>query len=399
MTNLHRFAVLFAAASMVQPVTAQSLFLLNAFAVDRAGTTLVDVAGARLIDDRGQLRACGQTTVAQAVARLDAPGFLVRLMEGATPPDLRVEQWSGTGAAEWQVETPFFSSMAAAPGGGAVISRQTVGADLIEFQRLDASGSERWRSTLANAEQPPSFYDYSVDDRGRTLFTLPRPQGEQRWQVDVGMLDAEGRLAWLQSEIREGFSIPVLVNDGQGDFWWYQAGSATLSTVVPSELQRLSPWGLPLSRNTGPELAAGREIERPVVGANDTLWYLATKPDAEIELARLTPGGKLARYPTRRTLVTQLVADGDGAWLAAYTGHYEFTIELYTASGRQWSRALRGLRDVRLEVQPGGDLRLLALESNGITVRRIAAATGQVLWRTGRAQMDRECAVLNAGKH
>ena len=82
----------------MQPVTAQSLFLLNAFAVDRAGTALVDVAGARLIDDRGQLRACGQTTVAQAVARLDAPGFLVRLMEGATPPDLRVEQWSGNGA-------------------------------------------------------------------------------------------------------------------------------------------------------------------------------------------------------------------------------------------------------------------------------------------------------------
>jgi hypothetical protein len=232
MTTFQRFAVLIAAASMVQPVSAQSLFLLNAFAVDRAGTTLVDVAGARLIDERGQLRACGQTTVAQAVARLDAPGFLVRLMEGPTPPTLRVEQWSGTGAAEWQVETPFFSSMAAVPGGGAVISRQTVGEDVIEFQRLDASGNEIWRSALANAEQPPSFYDYTVDDRGRTFFTLPRPQGEQRWQTDVGMLDAAGRMAWLQRGVRDGFSIPVLVNDGQGDFWWHQAGSATLSTVA-----------------------------------------------------------------------------------------------------------------------------------------------------------------------
>lgn len=397
MTAVHRFAVLIAAASIVQPVTAQSLFLLNAFAVDRAGTALVDVAGARLIDDRGQLRACGQTTVAQAVARLDAPGFLVRLMEGATPPDLRVEQWSGNGATEWQVETPFFSSIAPVPGGGAVISRQTVGAELIEFQRLDANGQEIWRSTLANAERPPSFYDYTVDDRGRLLFTLPRPQGEQRWRVEVGMLDAAGRMAWLQSEIREGFSIPVLVNDGQGDFWWHQAGSATPSTTVPSALQRLTPWGLPLSRNTGPELAAGRDIERPVAGANDTLWYLATKPNADVELARLTPGGKLARYPTRRSLVTQLVADGEGAWLAAYTGAYEFTVEHYTAAGRQWSRVLRGLRDVRLEIQPGGDLRLLALESDGISVRRIAAGTGQVLWRAGRPQMERECAALNGG--
>lgn len=399
MTILHRLTVLIAAASMVQPVTAQSLFLLNAFAVDRAGTTLVDVAGARLIDDRGQLRACGLTTVAQAVPRLDASGFLVRLMEGATPPTLRVEQWSGSGAVQWQVETPFFSSMAAVPGGGAVISRQSVGEEAIEFQRLDASGNEVWRSTLANTERPPSFYDYSVDDRGRTLFTMPRPQGEQRWQVEVGMLDADGRVAWLQSEIRDGFSIPVLVNDGQGDFWWHQAGSATLSTTVPSALQRLSPWGLPLSRNTGPELAAGREIERPVVGANDILWFLATKPNADVELARLTPGGKLARYPTRRSLVTQLVADGEGAWLAAYTGAYEFTVEHYTAAGRQWSRVLRGLRDVRLEVQPGGDLRLLALESDGVSVRRISAATGQVLWRLGRAQMEHECAGMNAGEH
>lgn len=399
MINLHRFVVFIAAASMVQPVTAQSLFLINAFAVDRAGTTLVDLAGARLVDERGQVRACGLTTVAQAVPRLDAPGFLVRLMEGPTPPTLRVEQWSGSGAVQWQVETPFFSSMAAVPGGGAVISRQSVGEEAIEFQRLDASGNEIWRSTLVITEQPPSYYDYSVDDRGRTLFTMPRPRGAQRWQVDVGMLDAEGRVAWLQSEIREGFSIPALVNDGQGDFWWHQAGSATPSTTVPSALQRLTPWGLPLSRNTGPELAAGREIERPVVGANNILWFLATKPNADVELARLTPGGKLARYPTRRSLVTQLVADGDGAWLAAYTGAYEFTVEHYTAAGRQWSRVLRGLRDVRLEVQPGGDLRLIALESDGISVRRIAAATGQVLWRTGRAQMERECAGMNAGKH
>ncbi len=58
---------------------------------------------------------------------------------------------------------------------------------------------------------------------------------------------------------------------------------------------------------------------------------------------------------------------------------------------------LRGLRDVRLEIQPGGDLRLLALESDGISVRRIAAGTGQVLWRTGRPQMERECAALNGG--
>jgi hypothetical protein len=136
-----------------------------------------------------------------------------------------------------------------------------------------------------------------------------------------------------------------------------------------------------------------------VVGANDTLWYLASRPNADIELARLTPGGKLARYPTRRTLVTQLVADGDGAWLAAHTGAHEFTVEHYTAAGRQWSRVLRGLRDVRLEIQPGGDLRLLALESDGVSVRRISAATGQVLWRAGRVQMERECAVLNAGKH
>ena len=118
---------------------------------------------------------------------------------------------------------------------------------------------------------------------------------------------------------------------------------------------------------------------------------------ADVELARLTPGGKLARYPTRRSLVTQLVADGEGAWLAAYTGAYEFTVEHYTAAGRQWSRVLRGLRDVRLEIQPGGDLRLLALESDGISVRRIAAGTGQVLWRTGRPQMERECAALNGG--
>lgn len=396
--NLSRLSVLVAACAMASTASAQSLFLLNAFAVDQAGNTLVDLGGARILDDRGEVRACGQSTVMQATARLDAPGFLVRLMHGATPPELSVEQWSGHGIPEWRVETPFFSGVVAVPGGGAVVSRQAVGEDVIELQRLDTFGNELWRSKLTRAELAPAYYDYNVDDRGRTLFTLPRSLDGQRWQVDLGMLDAQGKLTWRQSEIREGFSIPALVNDGQGDFWWYQAGSGTPTASSPSIVQRLSPWGLPMFASTGPGLAAGREIERPVAGANDTLWYLATKPDVEIELARLTAGGKLARFPTGRDLITQLVADGEGAWFSAYTGLYEFTIEHYTADGRQWSRVLRGVRDVRLKVQPDGDLRLIGLESNGVSVRRIAAATGQVLWRTGKAQIERDCAALNAGK-
>lgn len=398
MPRFPRLAVLIAAAIVGQDAAAQSLFLPNAFVVDRAGSTLLDIAGARLVDARGNVRLCGQAMVMQAHPRLDASGFLVRLSEGPLPPTVRVEQWSGSGVPQWQVESTFFSGIAAVPTGGALISRQQVGDDLIEFQRLDARGNELWRSRAVRGEQPPSFYEFMVDKHGRALFTLPRPVSERQWQVEVGMLDADGRLAWVHRQSRGGFSIPTLADDGQGNFWWHLGALLTTEGGQPSALVRMSAWGTPLSQRLGRELVGGREIERPVAGAEDDLWFLAGKPDVDVELVRLPEGGGLARFPTGRRVATQLIADGDGAWLIANTGVHEFTIDHYTAAGRQWSRVLRGLRDARLDIQPGGDLRLLALENSGISLRRISAATGQLLWRKSRAQIDRECTALNGGQ-
>lgn len=380
-TYLPRLALL-AGLTWALPATAQSSFLTNAFAVDRAGTTLVGHARTTLIDRNGNVVACvAEPSPREAVARLDGPGFLVR-------GNNEVAQMNGGGDYEWRVYTGFFGAVVPLREGGAMTWNVAMGSNVVEFRRLDAAGNDVWRvQPLRTAD--PTQLDMLVDDQGRTIYSLPVGRTEQACRSEVGMLDAAGQLTWAQQEPQASCTAGALADDGRGDFWWY----------LRPTFFRISPWGLPLASYQASALTPAAEIwYRPASAGGDALWTRADTADGSVDLVRLLPEGKSARFRTGRNVVTQVVADGDRAWITANTrsfgGNDEYTIDHYSSAGRRWSRTIPGPILARLRVQPGGDLRLLSLERNGISVRRISADNGHVLWKLSAADLQRGCDAL-----
>lgn len=380
--HLPRLALL-AGLTWVVPATAQTVFLTNAFAVDRAGTTLVGGlrTGTSLIDRNGTVIACvAEPNPREAVARLDSAGFLVRSHND-------IAQMNGRGSYEWRVWTSFFGAVVPLREGGAMTWNVEMGSDQVEFRRLDATGNDIWRVRPLRTAQPTSM-EMLVDDRGRTIYSLLVSQTAQGCRSQVGMLDASGQLTWAQQEAHASCTTDALADDGRGDFWWY----------LRPNFFRISPWGLLLASYQASALTPGAEIwYRPAAAGGDALWTRADTIEGSVDLVRLTPDGKFARFPTGRKVVTQLVADGDSAWIAANTWNGdapEYAIDHYTSAGHRWSRVIRGPLDVRLRAQAGGDLRLLSFERSGISVRRISADNGHVLWKLGAGDIQRQCEAL-----
>ena len=380
--HLPRLALL-AGLTWVESATA-TVFLSNAFAVDRAGTTLVAGVGTSLIDRNGKVIACvAEPPPRKAVARLDSAGFLVR-------HNFEIAQMSGRGEYEWRAWTPsFFGAVVPLQEGGAMTWNVVMGSDEVEFRRFDAAGNDVWRVRPLRTLDPTSL-EMQVDNRGRTIFSLAVGRSWQACSSQVGMLDASGQLAWAHQEPQASCTSGALADDGRGDFWWY----------LRPTFFRISPWGLLLTSYQASSLTPGAEIwYGPAAAAGDALWTKANTADGSVDLVRLAPEGKTARFRTGREVVSQLVADGDSAWIAANTRgsrDAEFTIEHYSPVGRRWSRVIRGPIDVRLRVQPGGDLSLLSFEYTGFYLRRISADNGRVLWKLSAADLRRECDALAA---
>lgn len=380
-TYLPRLALL-AGLTCGLPASAQAPLLMNAFEVDRAGTTLVGSARTTLIDRNGNVVACiAEPSPREAVARRDGPGFLVR-------SNNEVAQMNGRGDYDWRVGTGFFGAVVPLREGGAMTWNVEMGSNVVEFRRLDAAGNDVWRvQPLRTAD--PTLLEMLVDDHGRTIYSLPVGRTEQACRSEVGMLDASGQLTWAQQEPQASCTAGALADDGRGDFWWY----------LRPTFFRISPWGLPLASYQASALTPAAEIwYRPASARGDALWTRADTSDGGVDLVRLVPEGKSARFRTGRAVVTQVVADGDRAWIAANTrtsgGSDEYTIDQYSPAGRRWSRTIPGPLLVRLQVQPGGDLRVLSLERNGISVRRISADNGHVLWKRSAADLQRGCDAL-----
>ncbi|MFO1495409.1 MAG: hypothetical protein U1F26_12230 [Lysobacterales bacterium] len=380
-TYLPRLALL-AGLTCGLPATAQSPLLMNAFEVDRAGTTLVGGARTTLIDRNGNVIACiAEQSPREAVARLDGPGFLVR-------GNNDVAQMNGRGEYEWRVGTGFFGAALPLREGGAMTWNVRMGSNVVEFRRLDVAGIDVWRvEPLRTAD--PAQLEMLVDDRGRTIYSLPVGRTQQGCRSEVGMLDASGQLTWSQQELQASCTAGALADDGRGDFWWY----------LRPTFFRISPWGLPLASYQASALTPAAQIwYRPASAGGDALWTRADTADGSVDLVRLLPEGKSARFRTGHNVVTQVVADGDRAWIAANTqkfgGNEEYTIDQYSAAGRRWSRTIPGPLLARLRVQPGADLRLLSRERNGISVRRISADNGHVMWKLSAADLQRGCDAL-----
>lgn len=414
---------LFASSALAQPVNLPQLL-----AVDRAGNTLVTVRGrdlrretALLLDTSGQLAHCrtgAPATAAMAArARRDADGFLFTSEDGSGRSSL--ERWDARGGVDWEQVfelRPGFNrrpGLASTPdGGAALIEEFDVPGYLYEAQmvRLGADGTERWRTPLFAYGNGLSEYDLSVDRHGRLHFAASATRSpfslNAPGTVRLGMVGADGRLAWLHAEAHGSAAQSKLFSDGNGDFWWYLSAHGWPSVPYrPSQLARWTPWGMPLATFEGPAMVAGSEIHQPAVDGSEAVWFLAFGP-RELELVRVGTAGREARHviDARREprsaregayYWTLLSVAADAAWVAVLRPAIDGgpTVERYTRAGRAWSRRLPGQVSVQtLVATETGEARVLS-ENAGREpwLVSLSPRSGEERWRVSLSAAFAAC--------
>lgn len=392
--------------------------------VDRAGNALVNfgAAGAfhpvvAVLDRSGNVLHCRpDAPLTDVQARQDAPGFFALRFESLAFPDSNsLERWDGQGNVEWshRMRGEDFASTA---DGGAVVSEFEFGAGqaVTSLLRLDADGSVRWRERIFADQAQPFGIDLQEDREGRVLFAA-NPQSlllvmGPRGFAHLGQVGADGRLAWSRREARASLTETRILDDGNGDFWWFLSRSLLSPPVVEyraSRLERRTAWGLLLATVEGPALVAGNEIAQPQADSGDVLWFLA-EGATRSELVRLTREGRQMRHALEARIhlrehplfgptpyATGLSVRSGAAWLAGSRPEdvNELTVSHYTETGRSWSRRLSGLDRVRAVVAAvGGEARLLATNTaDEGWLLSLDPRRGDVLWRKSLRAVTAAC--------
>jgi hypothetical protein len=383
---------------------------LRNLVVDRAGNTFVELVArdqsriaAAVVDASGQLASCrvGDISVAAVHARRDAAGFLVLIRDFSSLPLLTrtLERWDGRGGVDWRYVTRG-GDMAPAPDGGAVLWEEVHGRPDGRLQsqmlRLDPDGGLRWRADVFADFLAPRAVSMNVDKLDRVHFAaephaaliVAGPRGPAR----LGLVGADGQLAWLHQEPSFTLAPSVLLDDGSGDLWWFLGSTelvASTVTYLPSRLQRWTPWGLPLVAYHGPAMVAGTEITQPALDDGDAVWFVAQGVARQSELVRLSTDGRMARHRIRPDLPVRLaVADGS-AWLAGpFAGNssgatVSASLERFTEVGLAWSRRLNGRVAVwGLAATHDGAAHLAAAGSDReVWLSRLTPRRGDEVWR------------------
>lgn len=415
---------LIAACLVAAPASASSPFLGRELAIDQAGNALVNfgAAGAfepvvAVVDPDGNVLHCRpDAPMTDVRARLDAPGFLALRFEfGHFPDSHHLERWDGRGTVEWSYRTAG-DDFAPAPDGGAVVWEVEYGSGRAQSKlaRLDARGTILWRENVFADGSAPFGVDLRVDTFGRVLFAA-NPQSlfhvnGPRGTAHLGLVNADGSLAWIQREARFSLTETRILDDGAGDFWWFVGRSLLAPPVVDyraSKLERRTAWGLPLAAVDGPALVPGSEISEPQVDDRDVLWFLAEGPSRG-DLVRLTREGRIQRHSLASRIhvrlhplfgptpyPTGLSVQSGSAWVAVSEPgvHDQLTAARYTESGLAWSRRIGGVERLReLVAAPAGDARLLATDGDDLGwLLSLDPRRGEVLWRKSMREVTAAC--------
>jgi hypothetical protein len=398
--------LLTAALSSSACAVASPVFLNDQVAVDRSGNSLVSMAresgtaAIAVLDARGQVSYCRVGFQGKARARTDADGFLVLRDYAFLTQSL--ERWDGQGRVDWEFVTPG-SDFAPMADGGAVLWEEELEAPGVlraELVRLFPDGNLRWRAPVYSAPSAALSVDLVGDSQGRVRFaTAPLANvltGEFYGIARLGMVGADGQLAWSYSEPRATASDSRLLDAGDGDMWWYLSLSrlsARLITYFPSQLSHWTPWGLPLATFDGRALVAGTEILQPASDHQGSVWYLAGQEAGIRELARIGNVGREARHPIALNDPIVLDANAGSAWLTGSTTSGQLAVQRYTHAGPAWSRVLPDRnRNLRLIVTPSGDARIASQDQEGAPwLSRLTPQHGEVAWRVSLTNVYEAC--------
>jgi len=218
------------------------------------------------------------------------------------------------------------------------------------------------------------------------------------------MVNADGGPGWLHQEARAQGAASALLDNGAGDLWWHLGADL----LHPSQLQRWTPWGMPLAVYYGPALVPGTEIIEPALDSRDALWYLAYSPTRDHELVRVGTAGLEARNLLDVRTSYRLGSDGrfnqfstrlsvaaGSAWVAGSRNGVvdELTVERYTSDGLAMQRRVPGqARVLGLVATPADDARLLMEDPSGQGwLARLTPRRGEESWRVSGQALYEAC--------
>jgi hypothetical protein len=378
-------------------------------AVDRAGNLLVmgyesPLSGlgqtytAMVIDSAGRLTGCKNVDpTTRALARADAPGFLVDTSSAADRLVPQIERWDARGASEWTFELPRQNAprglLASADGGALLWLHRNPNRGEWDNQlvRLDSGGRLVRRTDIFPARFPSCSVSMHEDDFGRVQFATGGPCGPFGERIgSVGLINADGRPAWRFDEFTPNFARRWILRNGNGDFWRVVDA---FNDLVTSRLELWTPWGLQLAEFEGPALVPGTEITQPQLDGGD-VWFLATGVN-RMELARAGRTGLQARYDLGTSIGFDiLAARGGHAWVltngigGARVGS---ELRLYSRNGPAWQRQFVGMSPLQVVADDRQSARVLLRGASDSWLMSLAARRGETQWQRSITEAFLDC--------